>query len=34
MKKKYENLFKGKKIIKMALVFRNEEIGCKIEKNF
>ncbi|MDR0911167.1 MAG: ATP-binding protein [Methanobrevibacter sp.] len=33
-KKQYEKLYKGKNIIKMALVFKNDEIGCKIEKNF
>ncbi|MDR2623789.1 MAG: ATP-binding protein [Methanobrevibacter sp.] len=32
--KQYDKLFNGKRIIKLALVFRNEEIGCKIEKNF
>ncbi|MDR2623720.1 MAG: ATP-binding protein [Methanobrevibacter sp.] len=32
--KQYEKLYKGKKIIKTALVFKNEEIGCKIEKNY
>ncbi|MDR0911482.1 MAG: ATP-binding protein [Methanobrevibacter sp.] len=32
--KQYEKLYKNKNIIKMALVFKNEEIGCKIEKNY
>ncbi|MDR0912745.1 MAG: ATP-binding protein [Methanobrevibacter sp.] len=32
--KQYEKIYNGKNIIKMALVFKNEEIGCKIEKNY
>ncbi|MDR0912968.1 MAG: ATP-binding protein [Methanobrevibacter sp.] len=32
--KQYEKRYNGKNIIKMALVFKNEEIGCKIEKNY
>ena len=32
--KEYDRSYKGKKIIKIAIVFRKEEVGCKIEKNY
>ncbi|MDR0911719.1 MAG: PD-(D/E)XK nuclease domain-containing protein [Methanobrevibacter sp.] len=32
--KQYEKLYPNKKIIKIAIVFKKEEIGCKIEKNY